>query len=322
MTYREAIRKALNDSMTEDKNVVLLGEDVGIYGGCFKVTEGLKLLHPNQVIDTPVSEEAFTGMAVGAAMMGLRPVVEIMYADFFSLIVDSVINHAAKTHFMSGGQFCCPITIRLPEGSGTGHGPQHTQSPESVFMNFNGLKIVTPSCISDAYFLLREAIKDNNPVVYFEHKLLYDMQGEIESTPLKIGKCRVLRDGTDVTIISYSHATVTALATADLLQNQGINASVVDLCTIKPIDTQTIFQQVQKTGNAVLMQNPSAFGGIMNTVSSLISSDSATFKSLKNPIKIIGGINSPIPFNKELEKKSIPQPENCAEQILSLLKAN
>ena len=184
MTFREAIRKAMSDEMSADRNVVLFGEDVGVYGGCFKVTEGLWKEHPDQVIDTPVSEEGFTGMAVGAAMMGLRPIIEIMYADFYTLIFDPIVNHAAKTHFMSGGQFCCPITVRLPEGSGTGHGAQHTQSPEALFMNGTGLKIVAPSNPSDAYHLLRASIRDNNPVLFFEHKLLYPMDGEISPEPV------------------------------------------------------------------------------------------------------------------------------------------
>ena len=165
-----------------------MGEDIGVYGGCFKVSEGLISQHPNQVIDTPVSEEGFTGMAVGAAMMGLRPVVEIMYADFFTLIFDPIVNHAAKTHFMSGGQFCCPITVRLPEGGGTGHGAQHTQSPEALFLNTTGLKLVAPSNPSDAYHLLMASIRDNNPVLFFEHKLLYNTEGEIGSENVEIGK--------------------------------------------------------------------------------------------------------------------------------------
>ena len=318
LTFREAIRQALADEMAQDPNVILFGEDIGVYGGCFKVTGDLYKKFPNQVIDTPVSEEGFTGMAVGAAMMGLRPVVEIMYADFFTLIFDPIVNHASKTHFMSGGQFCCPITIRLPEGSGTGHGAQHTQSPEALFQNSAGLKMVAPSCPSDAYYLLRAAIRDNNPVLVFEHKMLYDMEGIIDAEPLSIGKARVLRNGEDVTIIAYSRAVQTALQTACLLKDSGIDATVVDLCTLKPLDKATIFSEVQKTGRVALIQDPNAFGGVSSQVCSEICSDFATFKTLKAPVVHMGGKCTPVPFSKDLEKSTIPNAKDCAEAIKKL----
>ena len=318
LTFREALRQALADEMALDPKVLLLGEDVGVYGGCFKVSGDLYKSFPNQVIDTPVSEEGFTGMAVGAAMMGLRPVVEIMYADFFTLIFDPIVNHASKTHFMSGGQFCCPITIRLPEGSGTGHGAQHTQSPEALFQNSAGLKMVAPSCPSDAYHLLRAAIRDNNPVLVFEHKLLYDMEGFIEEEPLPIGKAKVLRQGKDATIISYSRAVQTALKTAALLADSGIEATVVDLCTIKPIDKKTIFSEIQKTGRVALIQDPNAFGGVSSQVCSEICSDPKTFKALKAPIVHKGGKCTPVPFSKDLELSIIPNAEDCAKAIIEL----
>ena len=315
MTFREAIRKALSDEMSADKNVILFGEDVGVYGGCFKVTEGLWKEHPDQVIDTPVSEEGFTGKAVGAAMMGLRPVVEIMYADFYTLIFDPSVNHAAKTHFMSGGQFCCPITVRLPEGSGTGHGAQHTQSPEALFLNGTGLKIVAPSNPSDAYHLLRASIRDNNPVLFFEHKLLYPMDGEISSKPVSLGKAKVIGNGHDVTIIAYSHAVATALETAELLKGNGINATVVDLRTLNPLDKETIFAQVQKTGRAVLIQDPNGIGGIEAQVCAAICQDKKTFSSLKCQVLQFSGKDTPIPFSKDLERLTIPQASDIAVEI-------
>ncbi len=318
LTFREAIRQALADEMAQDPNVLLIGEDIGVYGGCFKVTGDLYKKFPNQIIDTPVAEEGFTGMAVGAAMMGLRPVVEIMYADFFTLIFDPIVNHASKTHFMSGGQFSCPITVRLPEGSGTGHGAQHTQSPEALFQNSAGLKMVAPSCPSDAYYLLRAAIRDNNPVLVFEHKMLYDLEGTIEAQPLPIGKAKIIRSGKDVTIIAYSRAVQTALATANLLSENGIAATVVDLCTLKPLDKATILSEVQKTGRVALIQDPNAFGGINSQVCSEICSDPATFKALKAPVVQMGGRCTPIPFSKDLEKSTIPNAEDCAEAIKKL----
>ena len=315
MTFREAIRKAMSDEMSADRNVVLFGEDVGVYGGCFKVTEGLWKEHPDQVIDTPVSEEGFTGMAVGAAMMGLRPIIEIMYADFYTLIFDPIVNHAAKTHFMSGGQFCCPITVRLPEGSGTGHGAQHTQSPEALFMNGTGLKIVAPSNPSDAYHLLRASIRDNNPVLFFEHKLLYPMDGEISPEPVQLGKAKVIGDGLDVTIIAYSHAVSTALETAEILHGMGINATVVDLRTLNPLDKETIFEQVQKTGRAVLIQDPNGIGGIEAQVCASICQDRKTFNSLKCQVLQFSGKDTPIPFSKDLERLTIPQADKVAIEI-------
>ena len=315
MTFREAIRKAMSDEMAADKNVVLFGEDVGVYGGCFKVTEGLWKEHPDQVIDTPVSEEGFTGMAVGAAMMGLRPIVEIMYADFYTLIFDPIVNHAAKTHFMSGGQFCCPITVRLPEGSGTGHGAQHTQSPEALFLNGTGLKIVAPSNPSDAYHLLRASIRDNNPVLFFEHKLLYPSEGEISQEPVQLGKAKVIGDGLDVTIIAYSHAVTTALKAAELLHESGINATVVDLRTLNPLDKDTVFKQVRKTGRAVLIQDPNGIGGIDAQVCAAICQDKKTFSSLKCQVLQFSGKDTPIPFSKDLERLTIPQAEQIAVEI-------
>ena len=315
MTFREAIRKAMSDEMSADRNVVLFGEDVGVYGGCFKVTEGLWKEHPDQVIDTPVSEEGFTGMAVGAAMMGLRPIIEIMYADFYTLIFDPIVNHAAKTHFMSGGQFCCPITVRLPEGSGTGHGAQHTQSPEALFMNGTGLKIVAPSNPSDAYHLLRASIRDNNPVLFFEHKLLYPMDGEISPEPVQLGKAKVIGNGLDVTIIAYSHAVSTALEAAEILHGMGINATVVDLRTLNPLDKDTIFEQVQKTGRAVLIQDPNGIGGIEAQVCASICQDKKTFSSLKCQVLQFSGKDTPIPFSKDLERLTIPQADKIAIEI-------
>lgn len=320
MTFREAIRKALADEMAMDPNVVLFGEDVGVYGGCFKVTGDLYKEHPNQVIDTPVSEEGFTGMAVGAAMMGLRPVIEIMYADFFTLIFDPIVNHAAKTHFMSGGQFCCPITVRLPEGSGTGHGAQHTQSPEALFQNSAGLKMAAPSCPSDAYHLLRASIRDNNPVLFFEHKMLYGMEGEIEEEPLPLGKAKVIRKGKDITIISYSRAVHTALETAKLLEKDGIEATVVDLCTLKPLDRDTILEEVRRTGRIAMIQDPNGVGGIGAQVCSEVCSDPTTFKALKSLVVQIGGKCTPVPFSKDLETSIIPNAQDCASRIAKTIR--
>ena len=247
--------------------------------------------------------------------MGMRPIVEIMYADFYTLIFDPIVNHAAKTHFMSGGQFCCPITVRLPEGSGTGHGAQHTQSPEGLFLNGTGLKLVAPSNPSDAYHLLRASIRDNNPVLFFEHKLLYPTEGEIAQTPVELGKAKVIGNGLDVTIIAYSHAVLTALETAELLKEEGINATVVDLRTLNPLDKETIFREVRKTGRAVLIQDPNGIGGIDAQVCAAICQDQKTFSSLKCRVLQFSGKDTPIPFSKDLERLTIPQAKDIAVAI-------
>lgn len=320
VSFREAVCRAISDEMDVDSSVVLMGEDIGVYGGCFKVTQGLSDKHPNQVLDTPVSEEGFTGLAVGSAITGLRPIVEIMYADFCTLISDPLINHAAKAHFMTGGQFNCPIVVRLPHGSGTGHSSQHTQSPEAFFMNTTGLKIVAPSNASDAYRLLRLAIKDNNPVLFFEHKLLYSQTSDLTPSDLSIGQAKVIREGKDLTIIAYSHAVKTALETAAKLSEQGIECTVVDLCTLKPLDEQTILSAVQKTGRAVIIQDPYGFGGVCSQVCTTISTDAKTFETLKAPALIISGSETPIPFSKTLEQSSVPTVETCLSKIVSYFK--
>ncbi len=389
MTYRQAIRAALRDELMENPLLTLMGEDVGVYGGCFKVTEGLWAEFPSQVVDTPVSEEGFAGLAVGAAAMGVPMVLEIMYADFFTLISDPIINHAAKMHFMSGGQFNCPIVLRLPEGGGTGHGPQHTQSPEAAFLGFSGLKIVAPSDAESAYFLLREAVKDPNPVLFFEHKMLYgvdfpfeagsesvnaaesgdaaqrercggpalpfeeascrsnegkpssERKSDTESVSIpqifktenlsdggipanpearksqrpEIGRARILQNGNDITIVSYSRATRTAMETADLLAKKGIGCTVVDLGTLKPLDTKTILESVRKTGRVAIIQDPSAFGGIANAISAAVTGDKDTFRALKTSPVIISGRDTPIPFSKSLEETAYPCPDLCVNII-------
>ncbi len=319
MTYREAIRQALFDEMAFDDNVFLIGEDIGLYGGCFKVTEGLIKSFPTRVLDTPVSEEAFTGLAVGSAMLGLRPVVEVMYADFYTLIIDPLVNHASKTHFMSGGMFSCPLVIRLPEGSGTGHGPQHTQSPQAVFFNEMGLKIFAPSNVSDAYYLLRMAIRDNNPVLFFENKILYDSVGKIDKKSNVSLKAKVYFFGKDpnLLIISYSAAVQTSLKVAERLKNKGISSAVIDLRVLKPLDVKTINQYVKKIGNVVIIQDAGKNLAMSSHILSAINSDKKAFDSLEKPVLVLGGIDTPVPFSKELEKNIRADEENCYKKIIN-----
>ncbi len=319
VTYREAIREALAEEMRRDRNVVLIGEDVGKYGGCFKVTQGLwDEFGADQILETPVSEEGFTGLAVGAAMMGLRPVVEIMYGDFSTLASDPLINHAAKTRFMSAGQLGCPLVYRAPSGSGTGHGAQHTQSLEAMFTNVPGLKIVAPSSPRDAKALLKAAIRDDDPVLYFEHKLLYSTLGPVgdENDVAEIGRADIKHAGDDITLISYSHAVRTCLEAADLLSVEGVGVEVVDLCSLRPLDVPAILASVRKTGRAVVVHDAPAFGGFGGEVVASIVGDCATFSALKAPVRRVCGKELPVPFNEELEKQIVPS----VDEIVSVVK--
>lgn len=321
MSYREAIRAALDEEMSRDKAVHLIGEDIGLYGGCFKVTGDLYAKHASQMHETPVSEEAFTGLAVGASLLGLRPVVEIMYGDFSTLASDPIINHAAKIRFMSAGQLSCPMVLRSPIGSGTGHGAQHTQCLEAMFANIPGLIIVAPSCPGDAKALLKSAIRSNNPVLYFEHKNLYNNLGPVgdEQYLLPIGKAITKKRGKDVTIVSYSHAVTTCLeAAAKLSLQDEIEAEVIDLATLKPMDTHAIIRSVRKTGRLLVVHDSPEYGGYGAEVIACVTSDSETLACLASAPRRLCGKESPIPFAPELELEVIPSKEAVVEAVRSL----
>ena len=317
-TYREAIYEALDEILTSDERATLIGEDVGLYGGCFGVTEGLIEKHSDSVLETPVSEEAFAGLATGAAILDEHPIVEIMYGDFATLISDALINHAAKLFFMSAGQLKCPMVIRLPSGSGTGHGSQHTQSLEGMFLNIPGLKIVAPSDPFTAKALLKEAVKDNNPVLFFEHKALYGYSaeaGDIYSS-FPIGKAQVLTTGSDLTLISYSRATLTCRKAISNLR--GISVEHIDLATIKPLDMKTIKESVLKTRRVLLVEDEPLFGSVMASLAATLSSDEEISSALLMEIKIIAGKDMPIPFSRELERAVVPIESDIRSFIESL----
>lgn len=321
MSYREAIRQALDEEMSRDKAVHLIGEDIALYGGCFKVTGDLYAKHAQQIHETPVSEEGFTGLAVGASMLGLRPVVEIMYGDFSTLASDPIINHAAKIRFMSAGQLSAPMVLRAPIGSGTGHGAQHTQCLEAMFANIPGLIIVAPSCPGDAKALLKSAIRSNNPVLYFEHKHLYNNLGPVgdEQYLLPIGKAIIKKRGKDVTIVSYSHAVTTCLdAAARLSLQDEIDVEVIDLATLKPMDTQTILRSVKKTGRLLVVHDSPEYGGYGAEVIACVAGDSEALSGLHVTPKRLCGKESPIPFAPELECEVIPSTEAVMQAVRSL----
>ncbi|MBK5200268.1 MAG: pyruvate dehydrogenase [Spirochaetaceae bacterium] len=322
---REAIREAIFEEAQRDPSVYLIGEDIGLYGGCFKVTGDLYSKISSQIIETPISEEGFGGMAVGASMLGLRPIVEIMYGDFATLISDSLINHASKLRFMSAGQFKVPIVFRLPMGCGTGHGAQHSQSLESLFTNVPGLKVVAPSTPRKAKALLKASIRDNNPVVFVEYKLMYDLNGEIgdENDIMELGKCDIERNGDQLTLISYGYMSqVCRLAINEFVLDHPDKIGAIefiDLCSLKPLDNESLINSVRKTHNAIIVQEAPKFGGYSNEISTLLNSDKEIFKTLNNPICVLGGKEIPIPFNRELEKIAIPTVLEINEKLKEIL---
>ncbi len=320
ISYREAIREALAEEMARDEQVVLMGEDVGCYGGCFSVSAGLiDTFGTHQVIETPVSEEGIVGVAVGAAMLGMRPVVEVMYGDFSTLASDPIINHAAKTRFMSGGLQSVPLVYRTPMGSGTGAAAQHTQSLETLFTNVPGLIVIYPSCPADAKGLLKSAIRSDDPVVFLEHKN-YNLTSPVPEGEftVEIGKADIKMKGSDVTIITYGKMLGQALHAASMLEDDDVSVEVVDLRTLRPLDTETIRSSVQKTGRAVILHEGPTFGGFGGELTAVIAEDKETFSALRCPVKRIGGREIPTPFNKSLELQISPQVNEITSAILSL----
>ena len=316
-SYRLAIREALDEEMSRDKNVLFWGEDIGVYGGCFKVSGDLYKKHPSQVRETPVSEESFTGMAVGASLLGMRPVVEIMYGDFMTLASDPLVNHAAKMRFMSAGQLSSPLVVRPPLGSGTGHGAQHTQSLESMFSGIPGLVVVAPSDPYSAKALLKASIHSDNPVVFFEHKLLYDTMGEVgdEEALLPLGKCRVLKTGRDLTIVSYSRAVLTSLEAAKTLEAEGISSEVIDLCTLRPLDMDTILASVRKTRRLLVVEEGNSHGSYGEDVVSQVAEQ----VDLRSRPLLLAGKDLPVPFTPTLEKQMVADVDDVVESARRLL---
>lgn len=320
MSYREAIREAMAEEMARDRQVVAIGEDIGRYGGCFQVTQGLfEQFGPDQVIETPVSEEGLVGVAVGAAMMGMRPVVEVMYGDFSTLAADPLINHAAKMHFLSAGQLSIPLVYRTPMGSGTGAAAQHTQSLEALFTNIPGLKIVYPATPADAKGLMKSAIRDPDPVIFLEHKL-YGAQGWVPNDGflVPIGKADIKRQGDDVTLITYGKTLFTALEAARILEDDEISAEVLDLRSLRPLDVPAILTSVQKTGRVVVIHEAPRFGGFSGEIIASIVQDPVAFKALKCPIARVCGLDMPTPFNKQLELQLPPSSQRIVDTVLTM----
>ena len=317
VTMREALNQALREEMLRDKDVFLMGEEVGEYQGAYKVTKGLlEELGPQRVIDTPITELGFAGLGVGAAMAGLRPIVEFMTFNFSILATDQIINSAAKMLYMSGGQFKIPIVFRGPGGSAFQVSSQHSQALESWFAYFPGLKVVMPSTPGDAKGLLKSAIRDDDPVIFIEQERMYGQKGEVSDDPeftIPLGVADIKRQGTDATIVARSLMVPIALKAAEILQEQGVSCEVIDPRTIRPLDIGTIIESVKKTNRVVVAEESHPFCGVAAEISSEINE--RAFDYLDAPVKRVSGADVPMPYAKNLEDLAIPNVDRIVAAV-------
>jgi len=320
MKYRDALRAALAEEMERDEAVFCIGEGIGERGGSYKVTEGLlATFGPNRVMDTPLSEAGFVGVGVGAAIAGQRPVVEMLFIDFLMLAMDQVVNQAAKYRFMSGGEGRVPLVIRTQGGAGNSLAGQHSQSLEALFYHVPGLKVVMPSTPHDAKGLLKAAIRDDDPVIFIEHKLLYMTEGEVPDEPyvIPLGEAEIKRSGSDVTLVSWSHMVLKSLQAAEQLAAEGISAEVIDLRTLVPMDIETVLDSVRRTGHLVIAHEAVKRGGVGGDVAAMVAE--RAFDALRAPIVRVAGLNTVIPFNLALEKAMVPQVADIVAGVRSVL---
>ena len=321
VTFAEAVREALREEMLRDERVFLIGEDIGVYGGAFSVTRGL--LHEfgeDRVRDTPISEAAIVGAAIGSAVTGMRPVAEIMFMDFITISMDQLVNQAAKIRYMFGGKASVPMVLRTPAGSGTGAAEQHSQSLEALVTSIPGLKVVMPSTPYDAKGLLKASIRDDNPVVFIEHKLLYKEKQRIptDDYTIPLGVADIKRKGSDVTCVATSQMVVRALKAAEMLHDEGISLEVVDPRTLYPLDRQLIIESVKKTGRVVIAhESPKWYGPGAELAATICESEA--FDYLDAPVKRLGGSHSPIPYNRNLEAATVPQPDDIVRAARKLI---
>ena len=309
ITYLEAVREAMSIEMRKNDDVFLMGEDIGVYGGAFGVSRGMiEEFGPERIRNTPISEAGIAGAAVGSALTGMRPIMELQFSDFITIALDQIVNQAAKLRYMYGGKGKVPMVVRTPSGSGTGAAAQHSQSLEAWVTHIPGLKVVQPSTAYDAKGLLKAAMDDYNPVIFYEHKLLYKTSSEVpeEEYSIPLGKAEVKREGTDITIVATAIMVHKALEAAAELEKEGISVEVVDPRTLVPLDTETIIKSVAKTGHLVVVHEAVKRGGFGGEIASMIA-ESEAFDYLDAPIKRLGGVETPIPYNPELEKAAIPQ---------------
>ena len=322
LTYAEAIKEAMCEEMHRDPDVFFLGEDIGIYGGAFGVSTGmLEEFGPARVIDTPISENGFVGAAIGAAITGSRPIVELMFSDFMAVCFDQLLNQAPKMRYMFGGKVKVPLVLRTPSGGGTGAAAQHSQSLETIYAHIPGLKVVIPSTPYDAKGLLKTAIRDDNPVIFLEQKRLYQTKGEVpaEDYTIPFGKADIKRPGTDCTIITYGRMVELSLEAAATLAKDNINIEVIDIRTLLPLDTETLIKSVKKTGRCVIVHEAVKFAGFGGELAATIN-ESEAFYTLKSPPKRLGAISTPIPFSPELEEHTFPTTNSIIAAVREAMK--
>jgi len=321
ITYGEALRQAYREEMLRDKNVCLMGVDVGRWGSLYRTSKGLlEEFGPAQVKDAPISEAAIAGCAVGSAMMGMRPIAEIMYIDFISIAIDQIVNHAAKWHQLSRGKVKMPIVFRTQGGCGRRNSSQHSQSLENWFVNVPGLIVVMPSTPYDIKGLLKSSVRNDNPVVFIEHKALYFTKGQVpvEEYLIPLGVADIKRPGDDVTIIATSWMVTFALSAADKLAEAGISCEVIDPRTLWPLDKKTIIESVQKTNHCVVVTEAPAEGGFSAELATVVNEN--CFSDLKKPVKRITGMRTGIPYGPILELKVIPSEEKIVEAVREILR--
>ena len=317
ISYRDAVREAMCEEMRRDENVYFMGEDIGVYCGAFGVSKGMiQEFGEDRVRETPISEAAFVGAGVGSAITGMRPIVELMFSDFMTVCYDQIANQAAKMHFMFAGKVNVPMVIRTAAGGGTGAAAQHSQSLEQMYCHVPGLKVVVPSTPYDAKGLLKTAIRDNNPVIFLEQKRLYKEMGEVPENEFTIplGVADIKRSGKDVSIITYGRRVQMSLQVAEKLAAEGIDVEVLDLRTLSPLDKDAIIATVKKTKRVVIVHEAVQFGGFGGEIAGIIA-DSDAFYYLDAPIKRVGGLYCPVPFNPILEANAFPTPERIEAAI-------
>jgi pyruvate dehydrogenase E1 component beta subunit len=322
ITYSEAVREAIGQAMEADERVFMLGEDIGVYGGAFGVSGDLyHRFGAARIRDTPISELGIVGAAVGAALAGMRPIVEIQFSDFTNQAMDQIVNQAAKIHFMLGGAATVPMVLRAPLGSGTGAAAQHSQSLEAWFAHVPGLKVVMPATAADAKGLLLSAIDDPNPVIVLEHKLLYRTSGRVpeEAVRVPIGVSAVHRRGGDLTIVATGVMVSRALEAAETLAQEGIEVSVIDPRTLTPLDDAPILEDVARTGRVLLVQEAPGHVGFMAEIAARICGSAAIYRLLA-PVRRLSGLDAPIPYAPQLERASVPQVDDIVDAVLTTMK--
>ena len=321
MRYREALGRALREELSRDENVFLMGEDIGVFDGAFKVTEGLlEEFGDKRVKDTPISENSIVGMGVGSAMLGLRPVVELMTINFSLLAMDQIVNHAAHIRYMFGGQISVPLVIRMPQGAGNQLGPTHSHCFEALYMHVPGLLVAVPSTPADAMGLLKSAIRDDNPVIFIEHETLYAEKGEVpdEEHLVPFGKAAIRREGTDLTIVGISRMARTAEKAAVALEEEhGVSAEVIDPRTLRPLDLDTILESVKKTNRLVVVEEGWPHGGVGANIAALVQEHG--FDDLDGPVLRVTGVDVPMPYSKSLEQIAFPHVEQVVDGALRAL---